>query len=229
MKQTTTCTATLLALFISAAAGAAPGSAPLQLSGPGPYYRVTLPAALYPLAQDAELSDLRVRSAQGMPLPWAWADATGEAPPAVQRHTVPLFPLAAAPAPQAGDAALLLLQVRPDGTLAWRKPSASPTSGREWVIDTHAARGNLLSLALTLDPQAQGLFSLSLEHSDDLRTWHMAHCPPQRPCPALRPGPAALAKPQRLPHLPKAKKAPLGSGPRWWAVCCCWGAWRTAC
>ncbi|MDZ7812930.1 MAG: DUF3999 family protein [Ideonella sp.] len=175
MKKTTVHTAALLACFISTAVGATPGSAPLQLSGPGPYYRVTLPAGLYPLAQDAELSDLRVRSAQGSPLPWAWADATGEAPPAVQRHTVPLFPLpTATTTPQTTDAALLLLQVRPDGTLAWRKPQAHQTTSREWVIDTHAARGNLLSLALTLDPQAEGLFSLSLEHSDDLRTWHMA-------------------------------------------------------
>ena len=166
-------TALLLAL-IAPAALAAPGSAPLQLRGPGPYYRVALPAALYPLAQDAELSDLRVRSTQGAPLPWAWADAVGEAPPAIRRLSVPLFPLATAAQPSATADAALLLQVRPDGTLAWRQPPTTQPQTKDWVIDTHAARGNLLSLTLQLAPQAQGLFSFSLEHSDDLRQWHMA-------------------------------------------------------
>ena len=165
---------TLLLALISPAVLAAPGSGPLQLSGPGPYYRVALPAALYPLAQDAELSDLRVRNAQGAPLPWAWADASGEAPPAIRRHTVPLFPLATAAQPSPAVDAALLLQVRPDGTLAWRQPPAAKPQASDWVIDTHAASGNLLSLALTLAPQAQGLFSFSLEHSDDLRHWQMA-------------------------------------------------------
>lgn len=165
----------LLLALISPAALAAPGSAPLQLSGPGPYYRVTLPAAIYPLAQDAELSDLRVQGAQGSPLPWAWADASGEEPPpAIHRHTVPLFPLATAAQPSQAVDAALLLQVRPDGTLAWRQPPATKPQASDWVIDTHAARGNLLSLTLKLAPQAQGLFSFSLEHSDDLRHWQMA-------------------------------------------------------
>lgn len=165
---------TVLLALISPAVLAAPGSAPLQLSGPGPYYRVALPADIYPLAQDAELSDLRVRGAQGAPLPWAWADAAGEAPPAIRRHAVPLFPLATAAQPSPALDAALLLQVRPDGTLAWRQPPAAKPQASDWVIDTHAASGNLLTLTLRLAPQAQGLFSFSLEHSDDLRHWKMA-------------------------------------------------------
>lgn len=170
----TTLRPALVWAFMAPAALAAPGSAPLQLSGSGPYYRVALPAALYPLAQDAELSDLRVRNAQGEPLPWAWADAVGDAPPAIRRLSVPLFPLATAAQPSTTAEAALLLQVRPDGTLAWRQPPASKPQTKDWVIDTHAASGNLLSLTLTLAPQAQGLFSFSLERSDDLRQWQMA-------------------------------------------------------
>jgi hypothetical protein len=164
--------AALLLALVVPGVFAASGSAPLQLSGHGPYYRVTLPAAIYPLAQDAELSDLRVHNAQGAPLPWAWALDMTE-PPVVRRHSVPLFPLATPG--QAADAAVLL-QVRPDGTLAWRKPTrAKPQpQANDWVIDTHAAGGNLLSLDLKLDARAQGLFSLSLETSDDLQQWQMA-------------------------------------------------------
>jgi hypothetical protein len=166
------CQYPLLLALVSPAALATPGSAALQLSGSGPYYRLQLPAGLYALALDAELSDLRVRTAQGAPLPWAWADDPIAMPPAVKRLSAPLFPLANQ-TNQTVDAALQL-SVRPDGTLAWRHPPGVAPQAKEWVIDTHAASGNLLSLVLTLSPAAQGLFSFKLTHSDDLRQWRTA-------------------------------------------------------
>ncbi|MFG6447348.1 DUF3999 family protein [Roseateles sp. BYS180W] len=162
-----------LVALASAAALAGPGSTPLQLSGTGPYYRVTLPAALYPLAKDMALSDLRLHSAQGAPLPWAWADATDAPAPAIRRHNAPLFPLTAAPRSGASTDATMQLNVRPDGSLAWRQAQASAPARSDWIIDTHAAKGNLLSLVLTLAPQDQGLYSFSLEASEDLRQWQL--------------------------------------------------------
>jgi hypothetical protein len=159
------------ATLAAALAQAAPGSAPLQLEGAGPYYRLTLPASLHMLAKTSELADLRVRNAAGLPLPWAWQ---GEdiATPATRRLAVPLFPVAA---PTAGSTpATVNLRINADGSLALQRQAAAstPPAQADWIVDTHAATGNLLQLKLQLAPEAQGLFPLSVEGSDDLAHWH---------------------------------------------------------
>lgn len=166
------CTALAASVLAAALAQAAPGSAPLQLEGSGPYFRLTLPASLHTLAKDPELSDLRVRNADGLPLPWAWQ---GEdiATPATRKLSVPLFPV---PAQAEGSApAAISLRIRADGSLDWKRqaasPQSSPSAQADWIVDTHAATGNLLQLRLKLAPQAQGLFPLSVEGSDDLSHW----------------------------------------------------------
>ncbi|MBP6674513.1 MAG: DUF3999 family protein [Vitreoscilla sp.] len=170
LLRSTTFAASLLA---AALAQAAPGSAPLQLEGSGPYFRLTLPASLHTLAKDPELSDLRVRNADGLPLPWAWQ---GEelATPATRKLSVPLFPVPTLT--ESSPTAAINLRIRADGSLEWKRQGASPQSSppaqADWIVDTHVATGNLLQLRLQLAPQAQGLFPLSVEGSDDLSHWH---------------------------------------------------------
>lgn len=163
-------TAWVAAALAAALAQAAPGSATLQLEGGGPYYRLTLPASLHTLAKDPELSDLRLRNANGLPLLWAWQ---GEdiATPATRKQAVPLFPV---PAQAAGStAATVSLRINADGSLALQRQAASaPPAQADWIVDTHAATGNLLQLKLQLAPEAQGLFPLSVDGSDDLGHWH---------------------------------------------------------
>jgi len=167
-------TALVASALAAALAQAAPSSAPLQLEGSGPYFRLTLPASLHTLAKDPALSDLRVRNADGLPLPWAWQ---GEdiATPATRQRSVPLFPV---PAQAEGSpaAATVSLRINADGSLDWKRQAATPPSSpppqADWIVDTHAATGNLLQLKLQLAPQAQGLFPLSVEGSDDLGHWH---------------------------------------------------------
>lgn len=163
--------ATALATAVLAAtlAQAAPGSAPLQLEGNGPYFRLTLPASLHTLAKDPELSDLRVRNADGLPLPWAWQ---GEdiATPATRQLVVPLFPVPAQD--EGGPTAAVSLRIHADGSLDWKRQAASPPPQADWIVDTHTATGNLLQLKLQLGSEAQGLFPLSVQGSDDLRQWH---------------------------------------------------------
>lgn len=170
LLRSTSLAASVLAVAL---AQAAPGSAPLQLEGSGPYFHLTLPTSLHTLAKDPELSDLRVRNADGLPLPWAWQ---GEdiATPATRKLSVPLFPVAAQT--DASAPAAIGLRIRSDGSLEWKRQAASaqpsPTAPADWIVDTHAATGNLLQLRLKLAPQAQGLFPLRVEGSDDLSHWH---------------------------------------------------------
>lgn len=159
------------ATLAAALAQAAPGSAPLQLEGAGPYYRLTLPASLHTLAKTPELADLRVRNASGLALPWAWQ---GEdiATPATRTAPAPLF---AVPAPASGPAAgNVHLRIRADGSLDWQRQAGTRPAPEQadWIVDTHAATGNLLQLKLQLAPEAQGIFPLSVEGSDDLAHWH---------------------------------------------------------
>lgn len=171
--------AALAASVLAAApAQAAPGSATLQLEGSGPYFRLTLPASLHTLAHDPELSDLRVRNADGLPLPWAWQGEDIATPP-TRTLSVPLFPVAAQAEGSAPVA--ISLRIRSDGSLEWKHQTASAPPQADWIVDTHAATGNLLQLRLKLAPQAQGLFPLSVEGSDDLVHWQV-----------LRPGVALL-------------------------------------
>lgn len=166
-------TALAAAALAAALAQAAPGSAPLQLEGSGPYYRLTLPASLHTLAKDPELADLRVRNANGLPLPWSW-QGEGIATPAVRTLSAPLF---AVPAPASGQAPeAISLRINADGSLNWKRQATSappsPPPQADWIVDTHAATGNLLQLKLQLAPEAQGLFPLSVAGSDDLAHWH---------------------------------------------------------
>lgn len=159
------------ALFVAAALAAplvlaAPGSTPLLLEGEGPYFQLTLPASAHTLAKDPALSDLRVRNADGQPLPWAWQDEN-IATPTTRTHTVPLFPL-----PTHAQDSTLSLRIRSDGSLNWKHQATLATTQTDWIVDAHVATGNLLQLHLKLAPQSQGLFPLSVEGSDDLVHWH---------------------------------------------------------
>ena len=163
-------TAFFAAALAAAMAQAAPGSAALQLEGSGPYFRLTLPASLHTLAKDPELSDLRVRNADGLPLPWAWQ---GEEVPTPSTRTTAarLYSVAA-------QARVTLrkndtgLRICADGSLALqREPFILPPPMVDWIVDAHDAPGNLLRLRVQLAPDAQGLFPLSVEGSDDLSHW----------------------------------------------------------
>jgi len=159
-------------LLLTALVQAGSGSAPLQLTGKGPYYQLSLPNSLFTLARDPELSDLRLRNAQGALLPWAWQD-TDLATPSTRQHSLPMFPL---PDVGKGDAhSAVTLRIRADGSLDWIKHAPQNANARtaDWILDAHAVPGNLLQLRLKLAPQANGLFPLSVEGSDDLRHWHM--------------------------------------------------------
>lgn len=159
-------------LLMAAAVQAGSGSAPLQLTGKGPYYQLSLPNSLFTLARDPELSDLRLRNAQGALLPWAWQD-TELVTPSTSQHRLPMFALPVVG--KADNSSVIALHIRADGSLDWTKHLSQSSNARaaDWILDAHAVPGNLLQLRLKLAPQANGLFPLSVEGSDDLMHWHM--------------------------------------------------------
>lgn len=159
-------------LLAAAAVQAGTGSAPLQLTGKGPYYQLSLPSSLYTLARDPELSDLRLRNADGAVLPWAWQNT--ELPiPSTRQDRLPWFPLPGVG--KADSSSAITLRIRADGSLDWvnHVPQSGQTRAVDWIVDAHAVPGNLLQLRLSLAPQTNGLFPLSVEGSDDLSHWHM--------------------------------------------------------
>ncbi|WP_295548650.1 DUF3999 family protein [uncultured Pseudacidovorax sp.] len=146
--------------------------APLALDGPGPFYRLVVPAAIHGLVPDGDLRDVRVRNAAGQAVPFAWLDAADDpqARPRTESHEVALLPL-----PTRADKGtdLLGLTLRPDGTLALAAASAALSSApaQGWVIDSRRVDGALVRLRFELAGDAQGIFPFTLEASDDLRQW----------------------------------------------------------
>ncbi len=152
------------------AANAADTTAAISLEGAGPYHRLTLPSALYGRAAYSDLRDVRVRNAQGQPVPFAWLD-TAAPNQAVVSQKAPLFALPSKGPAQ--DDGVLGIRLRADGTLALAKVGAQPAAGAsaQWFIDVSQIRGSLLQARFALAAGTQGLFAFELEASDDLRQW----------------------------------------------------------
>ncbi|KAF1023796.1 MAG: hypothetical protein GAK30_00162 [Paracidovorax wautersii] len=154
-------------------AARAPGEAALALSGDGPYYRLTLPLALYGQVAQGDLSRLRIHNAANQPVPWAWLDAASAVPETPRTHSaaLPIYPVpetvgtAAVPASPA-------FTLDTSGRLqVLAAPPPVPGAPAQWLIDLGALPGRLLQLRLALDAEAQGVFPFTLQGSDDLKQW----------------------------------------------------------
>jgi len=160
------------ALMLAAAPlHAQPGEAgtPISLQGAGPYYRLTLPAALYGRAAYTDLRDLRIRNASGNAVPYGWLHEEIATPRSASQK-VPIFAVPAG-AGQAPADALLSFQLRGDGSLQLVKPAAPATGAVPWLIDVSQVRGNLLQARLEVAAGTHGVFAYRLEASNDLRSW----------------------------------------------------------
>ncbi len=147
-------------------------TAPLTVSGEGPWYRAVLPLAWRWHAGHADLRDLRVVNAAGEMLPFSivWAREQAER---TERDTVAaIYPLIQ-PARVGKDIPGLRIERRSDGTVvdiaaAPNAPKGNLTHG--WLIDVSNAPGRLLSLHLALDG-GEGFQAVRIEASDDLQSW----------------------------------------------------------
>ena len=164
--------ALLPGLAAAAPAASAEQKAAIAIADGGPYYRLDLPVTIYATAASSDLSDVRVRNGVGSLVPHAWLTGT-ETEMQVDSIPVPFF---AVPAPARGktleDLTLVFKRTR-DGTLVIPKAIKTDPERvtRDWIVDVGRVQGRLLQLRLALDAQAEGLFPLRIEASDDLRRW----------------------------------------------------------
>lgn len=144
--------ALLLAALVVRAADVAPAlpsqDLELSLDGAGPYYTLKLPMAVQSRAASSELRDLQVVNARGEVLPFAWVEAL---PGTSEKHhqAVPIFKL-------------------PGAASGGR--TAPP---RSWMLDVRRVSGTLLRLDLAFPDSARGVYTLSVETSQDLQQWRM--------------------------------------------------------
>lgn len=175
MKRTHPAAAALLACLVGAAQAQSPDlQTAITLQGTGPFYRLSLPNAVYSHAAFDDLRDVRVRNATGQAVPFAWLAHDLDTPaPSTSSLRVPLF--AVPPTAAATTETSPALVLRPNGSLGWAKaPATSPLAGvvMQWVIDASQLDATLVQARFELVPGAQGLFPFTLEASDDLRQWH---------------------------------------------------------
>ena len=176
--------APLLTLMLQPVAMATAASEPAQTAqratisivGDGPYYRLTLPTTIYAGAAHTDLRDVRIRNADGNLAPYAWiANETTEAQ--IQSQKVAIFPIKPGNKDSTAKPADLSLefQQNADGSLLSIKTQAPVVSDRksDWIIDASRIDGSLLQARFVLEENAEGLFPLNIEASDDLRYWQV--------------------------------------------------------
>jgi hypothetical protein len=150
-------------------------NAPLAIDGTHAFHRLELPTGVYEGAVRSDLGDLRIRNAEGEPVPFAFLPvpaADRERAPAID---LPLFPL------YVGDDAVdlgdLTMTMRRDATgtrvdLATRDGSA--IRGRRlagYLIDAGERRAPLSALTLVASATSDVDTRVRIEASDDLATW----------------------------------------------------------
>jgi hypothetical protein len=184
-------TAIVLALATAFAFGPALAEAPLksenfayrgniETGGTGPFYRLTLPLAVYQGAASGALADLRVFNGQGEPVPYALLLSEAQSVTSQTESAAPFFPLPATAkgAQGAGDISVSVKQTA-DGSLvsvhsqaAGKAEAGGGVAGV--VIDASAPKErSVRSLRLVTGASAAPFNSFSVESSQDLQHWQM--------------------------------------------------------
>ncbi len=151
----------------------AAGAQPLELQGAGPYYRLTIPLSSYSQSKLPALGDLQVLNSANVAVPFAWIQ--DEAPKTFDLRKVPVF---AIPESTAGGTSNIAADfvIAADGSIRLSaRQSAAANRGSEWLLDTRnqlgPAGGTMVQLTLDIPSSLSGMFSVSVESSDDLIRW----------------------------------------------------------
>jgi hypothetical protein len=168
----------LAALLPALAAAETPAdyaaTAPVTLTGDGPYYRLTLPIQAYFAARHADLQDLRVFNGAGEAMPFTLLYDQPRTERTEQQVAVKWFPI---DAPDASADALRQVRIerRTDGTIVsvLDGDTAVAPKRRGYLLDLSQAKDSALKLELDWDPASTGFQRLSVEASDDLQSWQV--------------------------------------------------------
>ena len=163
-----------------------------------PYHSLALPLSVYRDAKDSQLSDLRIRNANGEFLSYAWLSSSQQADEQLQllSQSVAIFPLPQREIEQTSNTQLEVIQSG-DGSLRWRSEGRTTTATSKavttWIIDASAlmraaktqskqgkhSQAQLVQLRLQVDAAFQGVAGFALEVSEDLQHWRRLDVRPQ--------------------------------------------------
>lgn len=128
-----------------------------------------LPVTIYATAVYDDLNDVRVRNGAGSLVPHAWLNGTETE---VQVDSYAGAVLRRARARQGAGGFDAGVQAHHGALMIPKAIKTDPERvTTDWIVDAGHVQGRLLQLRLTLDAQAEGLFPLGVEASDDLRRW----------------------------------------------------------
>jgi hypothetical protein len=149
--------------------------AAISVVGQGPFYRLNLPVTIYPTAAHVDLRDVRIRNASGNLVPHAWLHNEVAAPQIIS-GVVGFYPIAVRSNGGTNEQSDLSLEFKQnvDGSLLniRTKTAQAKSVKSDSIIDVSQIKGSLLQARFEVDENAEGLFPLSIEASDDLRHWH---------------------------------------------------------
>ncbi|TXI91212.1 MAG: DUF3999 family protein [Burkholderiaceae bacterium] len=163
-----------------------------------PYHSLALPLSVYRDAKDSQLSDLRIRNANGEFLSYAWLSSSQQADEQLQllSQSVAIFPLPQREIEPTSNTQLEVIQSS-DGSLRWRSEGRTTTATSKavttWIIDASALmraakaqntqgqnnQAQLVQLRLQVDTEFQGVAGFALEVSDNLQQWRRLELHPQ--------------------------------------------------
>lgn len=147
-------------------------TAPLQLSGEGPWYRLELPIAAHLAAQHGDLRDLRVFDASGQAQAYALIPGRSETLEHEQEHGVRWFPLHGRADTEQAPA--LRVERSTTGTLIELRGDSAAETGQQlrgWLLDASAIDAPLVRLSLDWSGGEEGFQRFAIEASDDLQHW----------------------------------------------------------
>ena len=168
----------LAALLPTMAAAETPAdyaaTAPVNLTGDGPYYRLTVPIAVHFAARHTDLQDLRVFNGAGEAMPFTLLYDQPRTERTEQQIAVKWFPIDATDA-SADALRQIRIERRTDGTIVSvvDGDTAAQPKRRGYVLDLSQAKDNALKLELDWDPAVTGFQRLTVEASDDLQSWRL--------------------------------------------------------
>lgn len=167
------------AWLLSAAAFAAPAPAdfanrvPLEVSGDGPWYRLSLPIEVLFAAHHGDLRDVRVFNAAGEALPYSLRTSAASEKQVRSDVQARIFPLRGVSGSAAADNLKIVRSTT--GTILEITPNAPAQDKtqmlRGWLLETGAGDLPLDRLQLDWTAETDGFQRLRIEASDDLEHW----------------------------------------------------------
>ena len=174
--------ATCLLLWASSAFGAAPTmqdyAQGIEINAPEglPLVETLLPDTVYQGAANADLSDVRVFNADGLPVPHAFCAAPATTEATITQEELPVFELREAPT-NAGDSTHVEVQTAGGSRINLvQVGSGEPAvaNGRIHIIDAHTSENPVRAIQFDwASPDGASQAQVSIEASDDLDRWRV--------------------------------------------------------